>query len=73
MMMLTCDHCVGVGAAQLGRQQLGPPHHLGAQTLDAVVPPGADTLVLRVGGRLMSDLLLRKQFCHFFLQIHKED
>ena len=44
--MLTCDDCVGVGAAQLGGQQLGPPHHLGAQTLDAVVPPGADTLVL---------------------------
>ena len=45
--LITCDHCVGVGAAQLGRQQLGPPHHLGAQTLDAVVAPRAHTLVLR--------------------------
>ena len=44
--MITCDHCVGVGAAQLSRQQLGPPHHLGAQTLDAVVAPRAHTLVL---------------------------
>ena len=59
--LITCDHCVGVGAAQLGRQQLGPPHHLGAQTLDAVVAPRAHTLVLRVGGKLMPDLLLRKQ------------
>ena len=53
--LITCDHCVGVGAAQLGRQQLGPPHHLGAQTLDAVVAPRADTLVLR-GGRSVNFL-----------------
>ena len=44
--LITCDHCVGVGAAQLGRQQLGPPHHLGAQTPDTVISPRAHTLVL---------------------------